>query len=196
MLLAWQSKPSLQIGLAFDGVAVFSVLLVVVVISLAVVPPFGAQLPVLMLSTALGARQVFSNALPTSEFGLLSSNRISTSFIVACFQNGFGWHRPLAGAVRRLAGRNGEPHFSGNGAWEKPGAPGHSGWRVANRDGRVARSTHFKNPPWPGYFIAKPAKPWQTIVAQASQPAVSQVSKPACRVFSTTHPNVFAPLFS
>ena len=56
MLLAWQSKPSLQIGLAFDGVAVFSVLLVVVVvvvvvISLAVVPPFGAQLPVLMLST-------------------------------------------------------------------------------------------------------------------------------------------------
>ena len=95
--------------------------------------------------TALGARQVFSNALPTSEFGLLSSNRISTSFIVACFQNGFGWHRPLAGAVRRLAGRNGEPHFSGNGAWEKPGAPGHSGWRVANRDGRVARSTHFEN---------------------------------------------------
>jgi len=42
----------------------------------------------------------------------------------------------------------------------------------------------------------KPAKPWQTLVAQASQPAVSQVSKPACRVFSTTHSNVFAPLFS
>jgi len=34
------------------------------------------------------------------------------------------------------------------------------------------------------------------VVAQASQPAVSQVSKPACRVFSTTHSNVFAPLFS
>ena len=40
------------------------------------------------------------------------------------------------------------------------------------------------------------------VVAQASQPAVSkpsfgsQVSKPACRVFSTTHSNEFAPLFS
>jgi len=40
------------------------------------------------------------------------------------------------------------------------------------------------------------------VVAQASQPAVgkpsfgSQVSKPACRVFSTTHSNVFAPHFS
>ena len=77
MLLAWQSKPSLQIGLAFDGVAVFSVLLVVVVvvvvvvISLAVVPPFGAQLPVLMLSTTLGTRQALSIPLPTSVFGLI-----------------------------------------------------------------------------------------------------------------------------
>jgi hypothetical protein len=41
-----------------------------------------------------------------------------------------------------------------------------------------------------------------SVVAQASQPAVgkpsfgSQVSKPACRVFSTTRSNVFAPLFS
>jgi hypothetical protein len=34
------------------------------------------------------------------------------------------------------------------------------------------------------------------VVAQASQPAISQVSKPACRVFSTTHSNVFAPRFS
>jgi len=34
------------------------------------------------------------------------------------------------------------------------------------------------------------------VVAQASQPAVSQVSKPACRVFSTTHSHVFAPLCS
>jgi len=40
------------------------------------------------------------------------------------------------------------------------------------------------------------------VVAQASQPAVgkpsfgSQVSKPACRVFSTTPSHVFAPLFS
>jgi hypothetical protein len=49
--------------------------------------------------------------------------------------------------------------------------------------------------PKPGYFMGKPAKPWQTLVAQASQPAVS-VSKPACRVVSTTHSNVFAPLFS
>jgi len=30
------------------------------------------------------------------------------------------------------------------------------------------------------------------VVAQASQPAVSQVSKPACRGFSTTHSHVFA----
>jgi hypothetical protein len=49
--------------------------------------------------------------------------------------------------------------------------------------------------PYPGYFIEKPAKPWQTIVAQASQPAVSLVSKPACRGFSTTHPNWLAPSF-
>ena len=40
------------------------------------------------------------------------------------------------------------------------------------------------------------------VVAQATQPAVgkpslgSQVSKPACRFFSTTHSHVFAPLFS
>ena len=40
------------------------------------------------------------------------------------------------------------------------------------------------------------------VVAQVSQPAVgkpsfgSQVSKPACRFFSTTHPNLLTPLFS
>jgi len=43
---------------------------------------------------------------------------------------------------------------------------------------------------------------YSNVVAQASQPAVgkpsfgSQVSKPAGRVFSATHSNVFAPLFS
>jgi hypothetical protein len=69
MLLAWQSKPSLQIGLAFDGVAVFSVLLVVVVvISLAVVPPFGAQLPVLMLSTNDGLATWLFNFV--ADFGV------------------------------------------------------------------------------------------------------------------------------
>ena len=34
------------------------------------------------------------------------------------------------------------------------------------------------------------------VVAQTSKSAVSQVSKPACRVFSTTLSNVFAPFFS
>ena len=36
---------------------------------------------------------------------------------------------------------------------------------------------------------------YSNVVAQASQPAVSQVSKPACRVVSTTHPNLLAPSF-
>jgi hypothetical protein len=37
-----------------------------------------------------------------------------------------------------------------------------------------------------------------TILALTRQhpKVVAQVSKPACRVFSTTHSNVFAPLFS
>ena len=34
------------------------------------------------------------------------------------------------------------------------------------------------------------------VVAQASQPAVLQVSKPACRGLSKTTPNVFALIFS
>jgi hypothetical protein len=55
--------------LAFDGVAVFSVLLVVVVvISLAVVPPFGAQLPVLMLSTNDGLATWLFNFV--ADFGV------------------------------------------------------------------------------------------------------------------------------
>ena len=48
---------------------------------------------------------------------------------------------------RPPAGGNGETRFSDTGAFEKPDASGHSGWRVANRDGRVARSTHFENTP-------------------------------------------------
>jgi len=43
--------------------------------------------------------------------------------------------------VRRPAERNGKNRFSGPFAADKHGAPGHSGWRVANRDGRVARAT-------------------------------------------------------
>jgi hypothetical protein len=50
-------------------------------------------------------------------------------------------------AVRRPAGRNGATRFSDIGAFEKHHASGHSGWRVANRDGRGARSTHFENTP-------------------------------------------------
>jgi hypothetical protein len=34
------------------------------------------------------------------------------------------------------------------------------------------------------------------LLTQRHSNVVAQVSKPACRVFSTTHSNVFAPLFS
>jgi hypothetical protein len=44
--------------------------------------------------------------------------------------------------------------------------------------------------------MVKPAKPWQTLVAQASQPAVSQVSKPACRGLSNPRANAFALMYA
>ena len=47
-------------------------------------------------------------------------------------------------ATRRTERRDA---FSRDDALAKPGASGHSGWRVANRDGRVARSTHYENTP-------------------------------------------------
>ena len=111
---------------------------------------------------------------------------------------------------RVLHPRNAGPFRLAGGEPGRPGRPvGTSSFMQPSHRRSWACSSKTRTgwpslPPWrgnigpngqPGYFIVKPAKPWQTIVAQASQPAVSQVSKPACRVYSITHSHVFAPSF-
>jgi len=93
---------------------------------------------------------------------------------------------------RSVNGKSMASFFQHGGANTRPDRPPHDspgqrpGFAVTVAIKRCKRAT-----------ILLLTRRYSNVVAQASQPAVSQVSKPACRVFSTTHSHVLvAPLFS